>query len=90
MLQLKDIQTAKLNIKNYVHQTPLIHSSNLSRVIGSDVYFKCENTQKTGSFKARGAFNRLLSLSSEEVKNGVVCYSSGNHAKAVCYAAKQP
>lgn len=56
-------------------------------MLGADVYLKCENLQKTGSFKVRGAFNHILSLTDEQRKAGVVCYSSGNHAQAVSYAA---
>lgn len=88
MISITDVWQAKARISSYVHKTPLVHSSNLSMLLGSDVYFKCENLQKTGSFKARGAFNSILSLTPDERQKGIVCYSSGNHAQAVCYAAK--
>lgn len=87
MISLHDVWSAKAAVEGYVHRTPALHSSNLSAAFGSEVYFKCENQQKTGSFKARGAFNCILSLTEEQKKRGVVCYSSGNHAQAVSYAA---
>lgn len=87
MINLNDIKSAENIIGKYVHHTPLVSSASIGRMIGSEVYFKCENIQKTGSFKARGAFNKILSLTDEEKTRGVVCYSSGNHAQAVSYAA---
>lgn len=89
MIQLTDVWAARRAIDGYVHPTPLIGSQSISALAGAPVYFKCENQQKTGSFKVRGAFHLLLGLSAEEKKRGVVCYSSGNHAQAVCYAARQ-
>ena len=88
MIGISDIWEAKKRIGGYVHETPLIGSESISRIAGDFVFFKCENLQKTGSFKTRGAFNRILSLTDEERARGVCCYSSGNHAQAVCYAAK--
>ena len=88
MIGISDIWEAKKRIRDYVHVTPLVGSENIGSMAGSFVYFKCENMQKTGSFKARGAFNRILSLSDEKKERGVCCYSSGNHAQAVCYAAR--
>ncbi len=87
MININDIKEAKERIGSYVHRTPLISVEGISRIAGTELYFKCENLQKTGSFKTRGAFNRILSLSEEERNKGVCCYSSGNHAQAVCYAA---
>lgn len=87
MIDINDIKSAQKTISGYVHKTPIVHSSCLDKLAGAEVYFKCENLQKTGSFKARGAFNKILSLTDEEKKRGVVCYSSGNHAQAVSYAA---
>ena len=87
MISLNDINLAKNKIASYVHRTPLIYSHSISGMVGADTYFKCENLQKTGSFKARGAFNKMLSLTEEEKQRGVVCYSSGNHAQAVSYVA---
>lgn len=83
MISLNDINSAKDKITHYLHRTPIIYSQSISDMVGADTYFKCENLQKTGSFKARGAFNKLLSLNEKEKKRGVVCYSSGNHAQAI-------
>ncbi|MBQ1422960.1 MAG: pyridoxal-phosphate dependent enzyme [Lachnospiraceae bacterium] len=88
MIGVSDIWEAKKRIGGYVHRTPLIGSESIGEIAGAPVFFKCENLQKTGSFKTRGAFNRILSLTKEERSKGVCCYSSGNHAQAVCYAAK--
>lgn len=87
MLNVADIESTACRIAHYVHTTPLASSSSLGSMVGSEVYFKCENLQKTGSFKVRGAFNTLLSLTDDEKARGVVCYSSGNHAQAVAYAS---
>ncbi len=70
-----------------VHRTPLLHSQTLSDRIGAPVWLKCENLQKTGAFKVRGALNRLLTLSDEERARGVSTVSAGNHAQAVAWAA---
>jgi threonine dehydratase len=87
MINLHDIWDARRQISGYIHHTQMLHSSSLSRMFEADVYLKCENLQKTGSFKVRGAFNHILSLTDEQKKAGVVCYSNGNHAQAVSYAA---
>jgi threonine dehydratase len=87
MINLHDIWDARRRISSYIHHSPTIHSSSLSKMFGADVYLKCENLQKTGSFKVRGAFNHMLSLTDEQKKAGVICYSNGNHAQAVSYAA---
>lgn len=87
MVSLTDIWHAKNNLKDRVHRTNLIHSSSLSTKVGAEVYLKCENFQKTGAFKVRGAFNKILSLSQEKKQKGVVAFSSGNFAQAVAYAA---
>ncbi len=70
-----------------MHRTPLLHSQTLSARIGAPVWLKCENLQKTGAFKVRGALNRLLTLSDEERARGVSTVSAGNHAQAVAWAA---
>jgi threonine dehydratase len=87
MINLHDIWEARQRISNYIHHTQLLRSASLSRMFGADVFLKCENLQKTGSFKVRGAFNHILSLTDEQKKAGVICYSNGNHAQAVSYAA---
>src|SRR5947208_15080288 len=86
-MNLELIRAAKERIEPYVRRTPLERSDTLSRHIGCNVYVKLELFQKTGSFKARGAFNKLLSLSSDQLMRGVVAVSGGNHAQAVAYAA---
>lgn len=83
MVTLADIQQARKNISSYIHRTPLIRSNSLSGITGADVYLKLENLQKTGSFKVRGAFNKMLGLQ----QDSVVAASMGNHAQAVAYAA---
>lgn len=86
-MDIDDIRQAADRIKSYVKRTPLEHSDTLSRHLGTNVFVKLELFQKTGSFKPRGAFNKLLSLSPEERKRGVVAISGGNHAQAVAYAS---
>ena len=86
---LNNILDASVRIKPFVRETYLNHSQFYSELIGGDVWFKLENHQVTGSFKARGAVNKLLSLSKEEKKEGVISASTGNHGAAVAYAAKQ-
>ncbi len=81
------IKQAQQRIKQYVKRTKLEHSETLSKYLGTNVFVKYELFQKTGSFKVRGAFNKLLSLSVEEWKRGVVAISGGNHAQAVAYAS---
>ena len=74
-------------IRPRIHRTPVLTSSNLNELAGAQISFKCENLQKTGSFKIRGATNAIFSLSEEEAQRGVVTHSSGNHAAAVACAA---
>lgn len=83
-----EIVKTKELIRKYIHETPLDYSNTLSRTTNADVYLKMENLQKTGSFKVRGAFSRLIRLSEEERKRGVIAVSAGNHAQGVAYAAK--
>lgn len=80
-------ENARARIAGSVHRTPLIRSRTLSERIGAPLYLKCENLQKTGAFKVRGALHRLLRLSDEERARGVVTISAGNHAQAVAWAA---
>ena len=88
MITLEDVVQARQRIKGNVHHTPLRHSTTFSKMTGAQVYFKMENLQRTGSFKIRGALNKLLSLSPEERKRGVVAASAGNHAQGVALAAQ--
>jgi threonine dehydratase len=87
MITLDDIKQARETIAPYIKRTPLERSETLSRRLGTNVYIKYELFQKTGSFKPRGAFNTILSLSEDERKHGVVAVSGGNHAQGVAYAA---
>ncbi len=84
----KEIQNAYDKIKPFIHRTPVLTSQSINKIAGAELYFKCENFQKTGSFKIRGAMNAVLSLTEEELKRGVVTHSSGNFAQALAYAAK--
>lgn len=89
MLTLESVVRAQHRIRGQVHRTPLITSTALSRHLGCRVFLKLECLQKTGSFKPRGAFNKMLSLTEDERRRGVVAVSGGNHAQGVAYAAQQ-
>jgi len=80
------IEAAK-RIKNFVHRTPVLSSENINSLFNTKIFFKCENFQKAGVFKSRGAVNAIFSLSEDELKNGVATHSSGNHAQALARAA---
>jgi len=82
---LGDIEAAAARIAGTVPQTPLVHAERLSRTLGAEVHLKLENLQLAGSFKTRGALNKLLSLSAEERARGVIAMSAGNHAQGVAY-----
>jgi len=84
---LSDIQSAHKRIKPFIHKTPVLTSSQLNRMFDCELYFKCENFQKVGAFKFRGATNAVMSLNDDEKKHGVVTHSSGNHAAALALAA---
>ncbi len=84
----KDIEAAHLRIEKYIHKTPVLTSDSINKMVESDVFFKCENFQKAGAFKYRGATNAILTLSEEKAKKGVATHSSGNHAAALALAAK--
>ncbi|HKM91255.1 MAG TPA: pyridoxal-phosphate dependent enzyme [Candidatus Acidoferrales bacterium] len=86
-LSLDDIQVAARRIAPFIHRTPVMTCASLDALAGAKLYFKCENLQKTGSFKIRGATNAILQLSAAEAARGVVTPSSGNHAAAVARAA---
>src|SRR5262249_21011993 len=87
-ITLDDIVAASRRIAAYVRRTPLIRSSFLSERLGTNIYLKQEIFQKTGAFKVRGAFNKMLTLTAGERASGVVAVSGGNHAQAVAYAAR--
>ena len=88
MLSLYDIYNAHHRIAPYILRTPVLHSALLSAQLGFDVWLKLENRQYTGSFKPRGALNKIMSLSDEELATGIVAASAGNHALGVAYAAQ--
>jgi threonine dehydratase len=89
MLPLNLICQAQHRLRDRVHRTPLVRSAALSERLGVPVWLKLEFLQKTGSFKPRGAFNKMLSLSPAERRRGVVAISGGNHAQGVAYAARE-
>jgi threonine dehydratase len=89
MLSLELIQQAQARIAGRVHQTPVVTSRSFNEAAGCEVYFKCENLQRAGAFKARGATNKILALSDDEKERGVIAVSSGNHAQAVALAAHE-
>jgi threonine dehydratase len=88
MLSFSDITAAHERIRRVVHRTPVLTSSSLDALAGNALFFKCENFQRVGAFKFRGAYNKLASLTAEERKRGVVAFSSGNHAQGVALAAR--
>ena len=89
MKVLKDIDTAYGKISPYIHKTPVLSSQMLNEMTGAELYFKCENFQKMGAFKMRGAMYAILQLSKEQQQKGVVTHSSGNFAQALALAARQ-
>src|SRR5947207_15207011 len=86
-MNIASIKQAQQRIKGFVKRTALERSETLSKYLGTNVFVKLELFQKTGSFKVRGAFNKMLSLSEDDRKRGVVAISGGNHAQAVAYAS---
>lgn len=82
------IKEAHERIKPYIHNTPVLTNSSINAICGAQLFFKCENLQKVGAFKMRGATNAVFSLPEEERKKGVATHSSGNHAQAVALAAR--
>lgn len=89
MLTFQMIQEAAARIAGHIHHTPVMTSRAFNEAAGKQVFFKCENLQRVGAFKFRGATNRMLSLTEEEKRRGVIAVSSGNHAQAVALAARQ-
>ena len=85
---LADIRTAAERIRPFAHRTPVLTCASLDRAVGAQVFLKCENLQRVGAFKFRGACNAVFSLSGQEAARGVVCHSSGNHAQALALAAR--
>src|SRR5690606_4003019 len=88
MITQQDITEAHNRIKPFVHLTPVFTSTSLDEIAGCTLFFKCENFQKVGAFKSRGAMNAVLSLTREQRARGVATHSSGNHAQALARAPK--
>jgi threonine dehydratase len=88
VIPIEEIREAAARLRGKVHRTPLLSASQLGERAGVRLWLKCESFQKTGSFKARGALNKVLSLSGEETSRGLVTVSAGNHAAAVAWAAR--
>ena len=86
---LSEFEKALANVRQVAIETPVLHSHYLSKLVGQEVWLKCENLQRTGAYKVRGAFNRMSKLSKEEKKKGVIAASAGNHAQGVALAAKK-
>jgi threonine dehydratase len=89
VVTLPEIEAAYDRIRGSVQESPLVHSESFSQLTGCSIFLKLENLQLTGSFKERGALNRILLLTEEERRRGVVCMSAGNHAQAVAYHASK-
>src|SRR2546421_191593 len=89
MLTIDLIKEAAARISGRVHRTPVVTSRSFNELAGCEVFFKCENLQRAGAFKARGATNKILSLTDDEKRRGVIAVSSGNHAQAVALAARE-
>ena len=83
----EDVKSAHERIKPHIHRTPVLTSSYFNDLVGAEIFFKCENFQKAGAFKVRGASNAVFGLSEENAKKGVATHSSGNHALSLSYAA---
>jgi len=86
-MDLGDIELARRRLAGIIRPTPLLRSETLDRLVGAQVFLKPENRQKTGSFKIRGAYNRIAALSPEDARRGVIAASAGNHGQALSYAA---
>jgi threonine dehydratase len=86
---LANVQAAAERLRGVANHTPVVTSRTVDSIVGGQVFFKCENLQRGGAFKFRGAYNRLVALSDEERTRGVVAFSSGNHAQGVALAARE-
>src|ERR671922_515469 len=87
-LSIDDVEAAARRLRNRIHRTPVVSCQSLDDATGLAVFLKCENLQRAGAFKIRGALNKLLTLSADERRRGVVAFSSGNHAQGVALAAR--
>lgn len=89
MLNIDMIQEARERIASRIHRTPVVTSRQFNAAAGKEVFFKCENFQRAGAFKIRGATNKIQSLTEDEKHRGIVAFSSGNHAQAVALAGRE-
>src|SRR5689334_19944026 len=89
MLDFNLIKEARERIAGRIHRTPIVTSRQFNEATGKEVFFKCENFQRAGAFKIRGATNKIQSLTPEEKQQGIVAFSSGNHAQAVALAGRE-
>ncbi|RMD82443.1 MAG: pyridoxal-phosphate dependent enzyme, partial [Chloroflexi bacterium] len=87
-IELADIQAARRALRNIILPTPVLPATRLSAELGGPIFYKAENTQQSGSFKIRGAYNTIVHLSPEEQARGVIAPSAGNHAQGVAQAAQ--
>src|SRR4030095_15830722 len=87
MIGIHDVEAARGRITGSIFVSPCAHSETFSKLTGNKVYFKLENLQMTGSFKERGALNKILTLTDDEKRRGVIAASAGNHAQGVAYHA---
>jgi threo-3-hydroxy-L-aspartate ammonia-lyase len=87
-VEIKDVREASATLEGVAHRTPVLASREINQIVGADVVFKCENFQRIGAFKFRGAFNAMSRLTDDRRRAGVIAYSSGNHAQAVALSAK--
>ncbi|MGP4016165.1 threo-3-hydroxy-L-aspartate ammonia-lyase [Saccharopolyspora sp. 5N708] len=88
MVTVDDVRDAAKRLDGVAHRTPVVTSSTLNELVGAEVFLKCENFQRMGAFKFRGAYNAISRLSPEQLSRGVAAYSSGNHAQAVALACR--
>src|SRR5271167_4601864 len=86
-VSLAGVERARARIRDFIFLSPCLRSAELTRMTGQEIYLKLDNLQRTGAFKERGALNKILTLSDEEKRRGVIAASAGNHAQAVAYHA---
>ena len=87
-ISFENIQVAHDRIRPFIHRTQVLTCQSINKIVGAEIYFKCENFQKIGAFKIRGGMNAALSLDQYQLSKGLATHSSGNHAQAIAYAAK--
>src|SRR5438094_8574122 len=88
-ITIDDVRQAAERLRGVADRTPVVTSRTVDDLVGGRVFFKCENLQRGGAFKFRGAYNRLVALTTEERLRGIVAFSSGNHAQGVALAARE-